>query len=60
MAPSEYFRRQIHSCFWFERAGIAEAIDAIGAGHLMFDPTSAPNVCLSPTVSSSPPPRSTA
>jgi len=29
MAPSDYFRRQIHSCFWFERSGIAEAIESV-------------------------------
>jgi predicted TIM-barrel fold metal-dependent hydrolase len=37
MAPSEYFRRQIHSCFWFERQGIDEALEALGSQHLMFE-----------------------
>jgi predicted TIM-barrel fold metal-dependent hydrolase len=37
MAPSEYFRRQVHSCFWFERRGIEEVIAAIGHEHVMFE-----------------------
>jgi predicted TIM-barrel fold metal-dependent hydrolase len=27
LKPSEYFRRQIYACFWFEDAGIRHAID---------------------------------
>ena len=27
LLPSEYFRRQIYGCFWFERAGIRSAIE---------------------------------
>jgi len=37
MAPSDYFRRQVHACFWFERQGIQHVIDAIGHDHLMFE-----------------------
>ncbi len=37
MAPSEYFRRQVYACFWFERAGLAGAIEALGPGHLLFE-----------------------
>lgn len=37
MAPSAYFRRQIHACFWFERQGIAEVIAELGHEHLMFE-----------------------
>jgi predicted TIM-barrel fold metal-dependent hydrolase len=37
MAPSEYFRRQFHTCFWFERRGIPEAIEVLGWEHLMFE-----------------------
>jgi predicted TIM-barrel fold metal-dependent hydrolase len=48
MAPSEYFRRQVYSCFWFERAGIAEAIDSVGAGHLMFETDFPHPTCLYP------------
>ena len=37
MEPSDYFRRQIHACFWFERSGLQQVIDAIGHQHLMFE-----------------------
>ncbi len=29
LLPSEYFRRQIYGCFWFENAGLRAAIDQI-------------------------------
>ena len=54
MAPSEYFRRQIHSCFWFERGGIAEAIESVGADHLCSRPTSRTRRASTPTASSTP------
>ena len=37
LMPSQYFARQIHACFWFERQGIDDVIDAIGHEHLMFE-----------------------
>jgi predicted TIM-barrel fold metal-dependent hydrolase len=37
MAPSDYFRRQMYACFWFERDGIEQVVDTIGTGHLMFE-----------------------
>ena len=37
MAPSEYFKRQIHACFWFERTGLDAAIEALGSEHIMFE-----------------------
>lgn len=37
MVPSEYFRRQIYACFWFEKSGLGNVIDAIGADHLLFE-----------------------
>ncbi len=48
MAPSDYFRRQIHSCFWFERSGIAEAIESVGADHLMFETDFPHPTCIYP------------
>jgi predicted TIM-barrel fold metal-dependent hydrolase len=48
MAPSDYFRRQIHSCFWFERAGIAEAIESVGADHLLFETDFPHPTCVYP------------
>lgn len=29
LLPSEYFRRQIYGCFWFEEAGIARALELL-------------------------------
>lgn len=29
MKPSDYFRRQIYACFWFERRGFRAALDAL-------------------------------
>jgi predicted TIM-barrel fold metal-dependent hydrolase len=37
LPPSEYFKRQIHACFWFERTGLDQAIDTLGADHIMFE-----------------------
>jgi predicted TIM-barrel fold metal-dependent hydrolase len=37
MTPTEYFRRQVHACFWFETSGIDRAIAALGHEHLMFE-----------------------
>jgi uncharacterized protein len=37
LPPSGYFKRQIHACFWFERTGLGQAIDALGADHIMFE-----------------------
>jgi predicted TIM-barrel fold metal-dependent hydrolase len=37
IAPSEYFRRQIHACFWFERAGIANVVEVLGHERLLFE-----------------------
>jgi predicted TIM-barrel fold metal-dependent hydrolase len=48
MAPSDYFRRQIHSCFWFERSGIAEAIESVGGDHLMFETDFPHPTCVYP------------
>jgi predicted TIM-barrel fold metal-dependent hydrolase len=37
MPPSEYFKRQIHGCFWFETDGIRQAIDVLGEDHILFE-----------------------
>jgi predicted TIM-barrel fold metal-dependent hydrolase len=37
LLPSEYFARQIYSCFWFERASARAAIEQLGADHVMFE-----------------------
>jgi predicted TIM-barrel fold metal-dependent hydrolase len=37
LLPSEYFARQIYSCFWFEGASARSAIEQLGADHVMFE-----------------------
>jgi predicted TIM-barrel fold metal-dependent hydrolase len=37
LLPSEYFARQIYSCFWFERASARAAIDQLGSEHVLFE-----------------------
>ncbi len=37
MAPSDYFRRQVHACFWFEREGIDRVVDVLGPERLLFE-----------------------
>ena len=37
MAPSDYFRRQIYSTFWFERAAPKKLIEEIGEDNIMFE-----------------------
>jgi predicted TIM-barrel fold metal-dependent hydrolase len=48
MKPSEYFRRQIYACFWFERKGLKPAIDALGEDNLMFESDFPHPTCLYP------------
>ena len=38
LLPSEYFRRQIYGCFWFEHgASLSAAIETIGADNLLYE-----------------------
>jgi predicted TIM-barrel fold metal-dependent hydrolase len=37
LLPSEYFRRQIYACWWFERGIARAAIDAVGADNFLFE-----------------------
>jgi len=48
MKPSEYFRRQIYACFWFERKGLGPAIEALGEDNLMFESDFPHPTCLYP------------
>jgi predicted TIM-barrel fold metal-dependent hydrolase len=55
LLPSEYFRRQIYGCFWFEYGGPLEAaIDYVGADRVLYE-TDFPH-----STSMSPGPKSTA
>ena len=47
LLPSEYFRRQVHVCYWFERDNLQGAIDALGhRQHPLRDRLPAPDVPL--------------
>lgn len=37
LLPSEYFKRQVYACFWFEETAAVKAIEAIGAGNLLYE-----------------------
>ena len=37
LLPSEYFRRQIYGCFWFERDSAHHAIDQLGASNVLYE-----------------------
>jgi uncharacterized protein len=48
MKPSEYFRRQIYACFWFEHTELPAMIDAVGADNCMFETDFPHPTCLYP------------
>lgn len=48
MQPSDYFRRQIFGCFWFETASIPLVIDSIGIDNIMFETDYPHPTCLYP------------
>ena len=37
LLPSEYYKRQFFSCFWFERSGLRTAIEVLGAHTVLFE-----------------------
>ena len=37
LLPSEYFKRQVYGCFWFEKATLKPAIDILGADNIMYE-----------------------
>jgi predicted TIM-barrel fold metal-dependent hydrolase len=48
MLPSEYFRRQVYSCFWFEQTGLPRLIEAVGEDNVMFETDFPHPTCLYP------------
>ncbi|MEV8097752.1 amidohydrolase family protein [Kitasatospora sp. NPDC085879] len=48
MSPTEYFRRQIYACFWFENRDIAHTIDRVGPGNVLFETDFPHPTCLYP------------
>ncbi|WP_241384586.1 amidohydrolase family protein [Rhodococcus sp. CH91] len=37
LLPSEYFKRQIYGCFWFEQDSARSAIEQLGAGNVLYE-----------------------
>ena len=48
LLPSEYFKRQFYGCFWFERTGLATAIESLGADRVLFETDFPHPTCLYP------------
>jgi len=48
MRPSDYFRRQVYGCFWFEHAALGPVIDALGADRVLFETDYPHPTCLYP------------
>ena len=48
MLPSEYFKRQIYACFWFESRHLAHTIEQVGEDNLMFETDFPHPTCLYP------------
>jgi predicted TIM-barrel fold metal-dependent hydrolase len=49
MKPSEFFDRQLYSCFWFESGTtLLEDIERLGVGHCMFETDFPHPTCLYP------------
>lgn len=47
LIPSEYFRRQIYGCFWFERAGIRSALEQY-PDNLLYETDFPHPTCMAP------------
>jgi predicted TIM-barrel fold metal-dependent hydrolase len=49
LLPSDYFRRQIFGCFWFENTAAVElAIDQLGADRILYETDFPHPVCMAP------------
>jgi predicted TIM-barrel fold metal-dependent hydrolase len=48
MKPSDYFRRNIWACFWFERTAMRQMIDMVGVDNVMWESDFPHPVCLYP------------
>ena len=48
MKPSDYFRRQVYGCFWFERLAPVKLIEEIGVNNVLFETDFPHPTCLHP------------
>jgi predicted TIM-barrel fold metal-dependent hydrolase len=48
MLPSEYFKRQVYGCFWFEKRNLKQVIGALGPSQILFETDYPHPTCLYP------------
>ncbi|MFN8025613.1 MAG: amidohydrolase family protein [Acidimicrobiia bacterium] len=48
MKPSEYFKRQVYVCYWFEKESMRGALDFVGADRVLFETDFPHPTCLYP------------
>jgi len=46
LLPSEYFRRQVFACSWFEHAGMTSLLDLVGVENVLFETDFPHPTCL--------------
>ena len=50
LPPSEYFKRHIYGCFWFEKTAPTRLIDQVGEDNVLFETDFPHPTCLYPNV----------
>ncbi|MGE0542157.1 MAG: amidohydrolase family protein [Dehalococcoidia bacterium] len=50
LRPSEYFKRQLYACFWFEKLPSKEVIESVGINNVMFETDFPHPTCLYPSI----------
>jgi uncharacterized protein len=48
MRPSDYFRRQMYACYWFEQTDVAHTLEQLGVDNVMFETDFPHPTCLYP------------
>ncbi len=48
LRPSEYFKRQVYACYWFEKIDVAHTFDLLGADNILFETDFPHPTCLYP------------
>ena len=59
LLPSEYFRRQIYGCFWFEREALPAAIELLGPDNILYETDFPHPTSMSPGPATARSPRTT-
>jgi len=48
LRPSEYFKRQMYACYWFEKIDVAHTFEVLGEDHILFETDFPHATCLYP------------